>query len=207
MIFSPSQIDTIFDSAKRYKIQQKRMEWISALRLINEDGMKENILEIGACNGGTTFTLSHFCKNLITIDHLNPSLFSFDEIKSKCNYTYYGMSSHEESTFNLVKDIKFDVIFIDGDHTYEGSKRDFDKYSKLLTTDGIIIFHDIIDSAMHQRHNCNVARTWDEVKSLYEPYQVYEFCFDCEKDLEYKREYIGYESACKEWGGVGVIKL
>ena len=38
---------------------------------------------------------------------------------------------------------KFDVLFIDGDHTYKGAKQDFIKYSHLLKDDGIIALHDI----------------------------------------------------------------
>ncbi len=35
-----------------------------------------------------------------------------------------------------------DVLFIDGDHTYEGVKRDFELYSPLVETGGLIMLHD-----------------------------------------------------------------
>jgi hypothetical protein len=44
--------------------------------------------------------------------------------------------------FFVLQDIKIDVLFIDGDHSYDGVKKDFDLYSKLLTKSGIIILHD-----------------------------------------------------------------
>jgi len=37
-----------------------------------------------------------------------------------------------------------DFLFIDGDHTYEGVKRDFEMYSPLVRNGGIIAFHDIV---------------------------------------------------------------
>jgi hypothetical protein len=44
--------------------------------------------------------------------------------------------------FFVRQDIKIDVLFIDGDHSYEGVKTDFDLYSKILSDNGIIIMHD-----------------------------------------------------------------
>jgi predicted O-methyltransferase YrrM len=42
--------------------------------------------------------------------------------------------------FNNVKDFcnEFDLIFIDGDHSYEGVKRDFEMYKRLLSPRGPI---------------------------------------------------------------------
>jgi hypothetical protein len=53
-------------------------------------------------------------------------------------------STSEEAYYNffVLQDIKLDVVFIDGDHSYEGVKKDFDLYSKILTQNGIIILHD-----------------------------------------------------------------
>jgi hypothetical protein len=34
------------------------------------------------------------------------------------------------------------VLFIDGDHSYEGVKLDFELYSKLLAPKGVVILHD-----------------------------------------------------------------
>lgn len=44
--------------------------------------------------------------------------------------------------FFVRQDIKIDFLFIDGDHSYEGVKADFELYSKLLTDRGIIAIHD-----------------------------------------------------------------
>ena len=208
MIYEDKKLFDIFDGSQRYAIQQKKMEWINAMRIINEGDKKDNILEIGACNGGTTYCLSFFCNKLVTLDMSTPAPFTFSEIEKNCNYTYHGGDSHSQKIFNLVKDIKYDVLFIDGDHTYEGSKQDFDMYSPLVKTGGIIIFHDIIDSQYHRSSNCNVARCWDEVKEKFDSNKIFEFCYDRTHDEQYKREFI-VESGehCKQWGGIGVIRL
>ena len=44
--------------------------------------------------------------------------------------------------FFVRQDIKIDVLFIDGDHSYEGVKTDFELYSKIMSDNGIIIIHD-----------------------------------------------------------------
>ena len=44
--------------------------------------------------------------------------------------------------FFVRQDIKIDVLWIDGDHSYEGVKTDFELYSKIMSDNGIIIIHD-----------------------------------------------------------------
>lgn len=56
--------------------------------------------------------------------------------------------SHDIRTLDVVKRIlgghKLDFLFIDGDHTYEGVKKDFEMYSPLVRKGGLIAFHDIV---------------------------------------------------------------
>jgi hypothetical protein len=44
--------------------------------------------------------------------------------------------------FFVKQDIKIDYLHIDGDHSYEGVKKDFELYSNLLSDNGIISIHD-----------------------------------------------------------------
>jgi len=39
---------------------------------------------------------------------------------------------------------KLDFLFIGGDHTYEGVRMDFEMYSPLVRSCGIVVFHDIV---------------------------------------------------------------
>ncbi|HOV90157.1 MAG TPA: class I SAM-dependent methyltransferase [Syntrophorhabdaceae bacterium] len=38
---------------------------------------------------------------------------------------------------------KIDLLFIDGDHSYEGCKKDWDLYKKFLKSGSCVVFHDI----------------------------------------------------------------
>jgi predicted O-methyltransferase YrrM len=41
-------------------------------------------------------------------------------------------------------DRRIDLLFIDGDHSYEGVKRDWDLFVPYLTEFGVVVFHDTI---------------------------------------------------------------
>lgn len=55
-------------------------------------------------------------------------------IKEKSEKAFYD--------FFIPQDIKIDILFIDGDHSYEGVKKDFDLYTTILNDDGIVFIHD-----------------------------------------------------------------
>jgi hypothetical protein len=59
-------------------------------------------------------------------------------------YPRFIKATSEDAYYNffILQDIKIDFLFIDGDHSYQGVKKDFVLYSKLLTDKGIIVIHD-----------------------------------------------------------------
>ena len=68
------------------------------------------------------------------------------------HYMMYGedfklfiADSQIEETRDKVKEFcpEYDLIFIDGDHSYDGVRRDFELYQELLSPRGYIVFHDI----------------------------------------------------------------
>jgi predicted O-methyltransferase YrrM len=73
--------------------------------------------------------------------------------------------SHSEDTRRIVEQVlgeqKVDLLFIDGDHTYEGVRRDFEMYSPLVRKGGIIAFHDICPGP--EENVGGVPRFWAEV--------------------------------------------
>lgn len=79
--------------------------------------------------------------------------------------------SHEiatrDSVETLLKDRKVDYLFIDGDHSYEGVKKDFEMYSPFVREGGIIAFHDAL---FHADKTEEVDIFWNEIKGFY-PYR------------------------------------
>lgn len=83
-------------------------------------------------------------------------------------------NSHDLTTLFELKKIlgkrKIDFLFIDGDHTYEGVKKDFAMYSPLVREGGIIAFHDIV---LGPSENVGgVRKFWDEIKKGYEYIEI-----------------------------------
>ena len=59
-------------------------------------------------------------------------------------YPRFIKETSENAFYNFFirQDIMIDLLFIDGDHSYEGVKKDFELYSTILSDNGIIIIHD-----------------------------------------------------------------
>jgi cephalosporin hydroxylase len=137
------------------------------------------VLEIGTARGGTLFLwtrLAHPEATIFSID-LPGGMFgggyprwkmpTFRAFARPGQHTHLlRANSHSLQTFEHVKSILagrcVDFMFIDGDHTYEGVRRDFELYSPLLAPQGMVAFHDIATEEGHD--NYGVARFWHEVK-------------------------------------------
>jgi len=77
--------------------------------------------------------------------------------------------SHDIDTLRKVKAIlgsnKLDFLFIDGDHTYQGVRKDFEMYSALVREGGMIAFHDIVPGLPQSVGG--VPKFWKEIKNNY----------------------------------------
>ena len=109
-------------------------------------------LEIGTFKGWTSIVMCRIKKDLtvVTIDpHYGipkyPELSSSEEEVNKniASWKFQDRIKHIKiSSQEFTTSEKFDFIFIDGDHTFEGVKLDFNKFFPNLKEDGIIAFHD-----------------------------------------------------------------
>lgn len=128
------------------------------------------ILEIGTAYGGTLLMFTKVAADdalIITLDVDRP------EWRKKM---YAGFArrqqvilsikadSHDPRTAESLAWAKFDLLFIDGDHSYEGVKKDFLMYKKLVTRGGIIAFHDV--------HLNGVQKLWNEIKDSYDHSEI-----------------------------------
>lgn len=66
-------------------------------------------------------------------------------------------------------DKPIDVLFIDGDHSYEGCKADIDKYAPFVKPGGVILFHDCDHSSPGV---VKAAQEFADTKGL----QLIQFC-------------------------------
>lgn len=70
---------------------------------------------------------------------------------------------------NMVDEMRshgpYDWVFIDGDHSYEGAKADFDNCLPMLAPGGVVVFHDIVKHPGDDR--IGVWRLWAELNERY----------------------------------------
>jgi len=176
-------IDLLFSpQAKFIKPWQHTQEILEVAKLI-ESKRPKTILEIGTASGGTLFLSALLADpNALIIsidlefgmygggypDWKIPIYKSFGQEKQKIELI--RGDSHSKEIINQLESIlngrKIDYLFIDGDHTYEGVKEDFDVYSKFLNKNAFVAFHDIVsDKAEVPDHFVSVF--WNDIKSNY----------------------------------------
>lgn len=77
--------------------------------------------------------------------------------------------SHDAATRDRVRRIlarrPIDLLFIDGDHSYDGVRQDFEMYAPLVRPGGAVVLHDIV--AHPPASGVDVARFWNEAKARY----------------------------------------
>lgn len=159
------------------------------------------VLEIGTLRGGTLFTLCRLADpeaTLISLDLPNGSFGGgyrwfqapiFRSFAQPCQSMHLirGNSHDGDSKIQvqaILGGVPLDLLFIDGDHTYDGVKQDFEMYAPLVRAGGLIIFHDIVEHSTDK--NCQVDCFWRELKPLYQ-----------------SREIIGNPN--QGWAGIGVL--
>lgn len=180
-------------------IKQLKQEITQLVNLIEQKRPKM-IVEIGTNMGGTLFLFSKIADPealIISIDlpdgpggggypkHRKKFYQSF--AKDNQNIHLLSADSHDGKTLLYLKEIlngqQIDFLFLDGDHTYEGIKNDFEMYSPLVKKDGLIAFHDI--KHVHPDFWVKVEYFWNEIKNKY--------------------EYDEFLSNEQPWGGIGVL--
>ncbi len=172
-------VDEIIDNAMDFKTKglyridsvQKREEILALAEAVNSIKPK-TIVEIGTCNGGTFFIWTNLASELAITCDLNKSKIrdelyhSFPPPDSNCKVIPLAGDSHSEQFLETVKQSlngnQVDFLFIDGDHTEEGVKRDYEMYSPLVRSGGIIAFHDILEKQPIPGNQ--VFYFWDNIK-------------------------------------------
>jgi predicted O-methyltransferase YrrM len=101
-----------------------------------------------------------------------------------------GHSANSETMASVkgtLGDSKVDFLMIDGDHSRTGVGTDFELYSPLVKSGGLIAFHDILPHP--KETGCEVDQFWTALKGTLPVEKYAEFCAEP-----------------LNWGGIGVIK-
>ena len=157
---------------------QVRSEIAELLQFL-ETRRPERILEIGTARGGTFFLLSCAASEdaqLITLDLPN-GLFGADSYPWRANLVrslgqarqkIHALRADSQRAETLARVRKLlcgealDLLFIDGDHRYEGVKTDFATYTALVRKGGFVALHDIVPG--EEKYVGGVPDFWREVK-------------------------------------------
>lgn len=194
-----------------------------------EENYQPCVVEIGTKYGGTFYIWNQLQKELsvysggvegtaISIDmndggqHGGISDIDMDA-RDEWFYTWYhGVhfirhDSHHPRAKRVVEFIldhtgigEIDFLFIDGDHSYEGVKADFEMYSPLVAKNGIIAFHDIVISTRHHDRNVYVGEFWRELTKVRNP----KFLNQCMIGGNWYEIYEFVEPG-NDWAGIGVL--
>jgi len=137
------------------------------------------VLEIGTAQGGTTFLLSRSIPTVewttsIDLCPRHTSVLRFFNEPARTFHSLAGSSRDPkilQSVTRLLGGIPLDLLFIDGDHSYEGVAADFQSYRPFLRQGGLVVFHDIVEASdtgsptSGHRWVGGVPRFWNEVKT------------------------------------------
>jgi predicted O-methyltransferase YrrM len=118
------------------------------------DDYNLNYVEVGCYAGGSACLVSQRKNtNIFSIDLGNPinpevAIKNMQKFNNHSNkFEYIQGNSQLESTLVRLKSFinDIDVLFIDGDHSYNGVKNDFNLYSPLVKNGGYVVFDDYND--------------------------------------------------------------
>jgi predicted O-methyltransferase YrrM len=145
------------------------------------------VLEIGTAGGGSLFLLSQGASEDALVISVDLPYGQFGGGYQKIRIPLYRAfarpkqkihlvrdDSHDMATLKKVEKIlsgnKLDLLFIDGDHSYEGVSKDFQMYHHLVKKNGIIAFHDIVPGDPKDVGGC--PEFWAQIKKQYKYLEI-----------------------------------
>jgi hypothetical protein len=199
-------LEEIWNQCLDFDIEQKPEEFSDFFNFLFTQKKRKCALEIGSNFGGMAYGLCNIYEKVVTIDikyHEN-----FDRIKEKFpNYDYIIMDSNSNDLLSLIEsmNIEFDLVFIDGDHSYDGVKSDYLRFKRFLSNEGLMGFHDIVKSEINRSMGNEVDILWEELSNG----DKIEF-IATEKISSWKKKSLFHRlnenTPYQDYGGIGLIK-
>lgn len=158
---------------------QIKSECIAFLELVQRN-QPRSVIEIGTANGGSLFLIARASAGdarIVSVDMPGgPFGGGYRKIAirmlraarvARQDLRLIDGDSHDPATVATVKAFAApaDLLFIDGDHTFDGVAADFANYSPLVKAGGMVAFHDIVPGPLSDVGE--VPRYWTEVKNGY----------------------------------------
>jgi predicted O-methyltransferase YrrM len=152
--------------AQRRGAMQKFRELAPLIGLIRRRKPRV-IVEIGTARGGTFYAWCQVAEPsaiIVSIDLADGPFGGYGRPQQQLHFILDD--SHDVHTRARLEAIlggrEIDFLMIDGDHTYDGVRRDFEMYAPLVGNGNPIAFHDIVPHP--QAPACEVDRFWNEIK-------------------------------------------
>ena len=137
-----------------FKPIQRRPEIIGLAALVRSRGDRA-LLEIGTARGGTSLLLARALRRPATVVSV--------DLAPRCRTERLGrafpwrttahlrtLDSHRAESVGTLRELQpsgYDVVFIDGDHSYDGVRLDAMRFAPLARPGGMLVFHDIVPVA------------------------------------------------------------
>ena len=123
-----------------------------------------NFLEIGFNSGKVNTVLNKFFnfEQIVAVDNFTADISSTDLMANlrRKNLTLICGNSDKKEILRIIKKFQpFDLIFVDANHEYVGTKKDLSNYCTMLSDHGILAVHDI-----HSLEYSGVNKAWNEFK-------------------------------------------
>lgn len=181
---------------------QKRSEFAPFLALLLRTRPRR-VIEIGRGAGGSLWALCRAATDdatIVSVDLPGGPYGGHDaDAETLSRYRSYASpgqdlhliqgDSRAAETASAVRAVvdRADLLFIDGDHTFEGAKRDYETYLPAVRGGGLVVFHDILPHDDYPE--IEVHRLWRELRG-----RKLEIVSPAEVTAEGGR-----------WGGIGVL--
>lgn len=138
------------------------------------------VLEVGSLFGGTLWYWSHLplVEQLITVDlpsdwervaaGVREARPLWAEWMDGIDFHDFRADSQQDETVEAVIEVltgRFDLAFIDGDHSEAGVRRDLELWSPLVRDGGLVAFHDTVPNG--NRHEPGVVALCADLKWKY----------------------------------------